>query len=73
MYLKGDRCMFEILKKKYEIYPDVCTCKEMCQILGNICTKTGYKLLKENRIPSFRIGTLYFILKEDILAFMCKQ
>lgn len=65
--------MFEILKKKYASFPEVCTCKEMCVILGNICTKTGYKLLREERIPSFRVGNLYFVLKEDILAFMTEQ
>ncbi|WP_317396113.1 helix-turn-helix domain-containing protein [Faecalicoccus pleomorphus] len=45
----------------------------MCEMLGHISLKTGYRLLQKKTIPSFRIGRLRFILKEDILAFMRQQ
>ncbi len=65
--------MIDTLQKRFASYPEVCTCREMCEMLGHISLKTGYRLLQKKTIPSFRIGRLRFILKEDILAFMRQQ
>ena len=52
------------LIKHYETlfkeYPDVVDVKTMCKMLGGISTKTGYKLLKENKIRFFKIGRSFF-------------
>ena len=37
-------------------YPDVLKIKDMCEVLGGISTKTGYKLLRENKIESIKVG-----------------
>ena len=54
-------------------YPDVLKIKEMCNALGGISTKTGYKLLRENKIESIKVGREYCITKisvRNIRAFL---
>ncbi len=48
-------------EKMFSEYPDVVDVKTMCKMLGGISTKTGYKLLKENKIKFFKM-TRYFFL-----------
>lgn len=43
-------------EKMFSEYPDVVNVKTMCKMLGGISTKTGYRLLKDNKIKSFKIG-----------------
>lgn len=54
-------------------YPDVVNVKQMCKMLGNISTKTGYNLLKQNMIQHFKIGHMYLIPKCCIIAYIHKQ
>lgn len=42
---------------------------EMCAALS-VSTKTGYKLLKEGRIPAMKVGRTYRIPKVRILEYM---
>ena len=62
------------LIKHYETlfkeYPDVVDVKTMCKMLGGISTKTGYKLLKVNKIKFFKIGRSFFITKYHILCYL---
>ena len=51
-------------------YPDVVSVEQMCEMLGGISKKTGYRLLKENKILSFVIGRTYKIPKLRILEYM---
>ncbi|OOM82365.1 helix-turn-helix domain protein [Clostridium puniceum] len=51
-------------------YPDVVNIKEMCEILGGISIKTGYRILKENKINHFKIGRAYKIPKISILIYL---
>ena len=37
-------------------YPDVVNVEQMCEMLGGICDKTAYKLLRSGEITSFVIG-----------------
>lgn len=37
-------------EKMFSEYPDVVNVKTMCKMLGGISTKTGYRLLKDNKI-----------------------
>ena len=34
-------------------YPDVVNVEQMCEMLGGICDKIAYKLLKSSKIKSF--------------------
>ncbi len=55
----------EILKD----YPDILTVEEMSKALGVSC-KTGYKLLRENKIEHLKVGRAYRIPKAHILSYL---
>lgn len=57
-------------EKMFSEYPDVVDVKTMCKMLGGISTKTGYKLLKENKIKFFKIGRAFYITKFHILSYL---
>lgn len=62
----------EVTKEDIEMfsdYPDVVDVEQMSEMLG-ISTKTGYKLLKENKIQHFKIGRSYKVPKHNILLFI---
>ena len=48
-------------------YPDVVNVEQMCEMLGGICDKTAYRLLKSGEIKSFIVGRHYRIPKLNIL------
>ena len=52
-------------------YPDILTVEDMSKALG-ISTKTGYKLLRNNKISSMRIGKSYRIAKVHLQLFLNK-
>ena len=39
-------------------YPDVVNVEQMCEMLGGICDKTAYRLLKSGEIKSFIVGVI---------------
>lgn len=51
-------------------YPDVVNIVQLCEILGGISTKTGYQLLRENKIKHYRIGREYRIPKIHIFTYL---
>ena len=51
-------------------YPDVVNVEQMCEMLGCICDKTAYRLLKSGEIKSFIVGRHYRILKLNILEYL---
>ena len=53
-------------------YPDVLKIKQMCEALGGMSTKTGYKMLREGRIGSVKVGREYRITKVDIIDYLMK-
>ena len=57
-------------EKMFSEYPDVVNVKTMCKMLGGISTKTGYGLLKDNKIKSFKIGRAFYITKFHILSYL---
>lgn len=57
-------------EKMFSEYPDVVDVKTMCKMLGGISAKTGYKLLKDNKIKSFKIGRSFYITKFHILSYL---
>ena len=54
-------------------YPDVLKIKEMCNALGGISTKTEYKLLRENKIESIKVGREYCITKISVVDFLMRK
>lgn len=54
----------------FKEYPDVVNIKQMCKMLGGISIKTGYRILKENKINHFKIGRAYKIPKISILIYL---
>lgn len=57
-------------KKIFEEYPDLVNIEQMCEMLGNISKKSGYKLLKEKKIKSIIIAKRYKIPKIYILEYL---
>ena len=51
-------------------YPDVVNVEQMCEMLGGICDKTAYRLLKSGKIKSFIVGRHYRIPKLNILEYL---
>ena len=56
-------------KRNFRDYPDVLNIAEMCKIL-DISTKTGYKLLKENKIMYLKVGRAYRIPKKSLYNYL---
>ena len=51
-------------------YPEVMNIDQMCDALGGISTRTGYKLLKEGKIKSIKVGREYRIIKTHVTDFL---
>lgn len=51
-------------------YPNVVNVEQMCEMLGGICDKTAYRLLKSGEIKSFIVGRHYRIPKLNILEYL---
>lgn len=54
----------------FKDYPDVVTVEQMCEMLGGISTKTGYRLLRDGRIKSLVVGHRYRIPKLNIFEYL---
>ena len=51
-------------------YPDIVNVEQMCEMLGGICDKTAYRLLKSGKIKSFIVGRRYRFPKLNILEYL---
>lgn len=51
-------------------YPDVLNVKQLCEILGGISEKTGYRLLHKGEIKYFTIGRSYRIPKIHVIDYL---
>ena len=59
--------------KMLKDYPELIRIEQLCEALGGISTKTGYKLLKEKRIARLKIGREYRITKSNLIDYLMKQ
>ena len=59
----------EIYQSILKDYSDILTVEEMSKALG-ISTKTGYRLLRDNKIEHLRLGRTYRIPKAHLLIYM---
>lgn len=53
----------------FEKYPDVVTVKDL-QTMLRISRQVAYQLIKDEKIPSRKIGRIYRIRKADVIAFL---
>lgn len=60
----------QIYEYMFRNYPDVVNVPLLCEMLGGISTKSAYKLLQENKIKHFRIGSAYKIPKANIISYL---
>ena len=58
------------MEKFFNKYPDLVNVEQMCEMLGGVSTKTGYRLLKDGTIKSFVVGRRYRIPKLYILEYL---
>jgi excisionase family DNA binding protein len=59
----------DVYRSVLKEYPDILTVEEMSRALG-VSTKTGYKIIRENRIEYLKVGRSYRIPKAHLLAYM---
>lgn len=60
----------DIYRTMFNSYPDVVNIKQMCEMLGGISSKTGYRLLHSGKIKHFFIGRSVRIPKIRIIDFV---
>lgn len=60
----------EAYKMMFRDYPDVVTVEQMCEMLGGISIKTGYRLLKNGTIKSVVVGRRYRIPKLYVFEYL---
>jgi excisionase family DNA binding protein len=60
----------EAYKLLFPGYPDVVNVKQMCEMLGGISEKTGYRLLHSGAIKYFSIGRNYRIPKIYVIDYL---
>ena len=59
----------DVYRSVLKDYPDILTVEEMSKALG-VSTKTGYKLIRENKIECIKVGRSYRISKAHLLSYM---
>ena len=50
-------------------YPDILTVDEMSKALG-VSSKTGYQLLRDNKVEHLKVGRAYRVPKAHILSYL---
>lgn len=59
----------DVYRSVLKEYPDILTVEEMSRALG-VSTKTGYKLIRENKIECIKVGRSYRIPKAHLLSYL---
>jgi len=59
--------------KSLKSYPELLHIGQLCEILGGISTKTGYKLLRGDKIHSLKVGREYRVTKSDLIDYLVSQ
>lgn len=54
----------------FRTFPDVVNIDQMCEMLGGISRKTGYRILQGNKIKHIRAGRAYRIPKIHIMTYL---
>lgn len=59
----------DVYRSVLKEYPDIMTVEEMSRALG-VSAKTGYKLIRENKIEYLKVGRSYRIPKAHLLVYL---
>ncbi|HZJ90261.1 MAG TPA: helix-turn-helix domain-containing protein [Oscillospiraceae bacterium] len=59
----------ELYQSILKEYPDILTVEEMSKALG-ISSKTGYKLLRDNKVKHLKVGRAYRVPKVHLLSYL---
>jgi len=59
----------DVYRSVLKDYPDILTVEELSRALG-VSTKTGYKIIRENKIESIKVGRSYRIPKAHLLSYL---
>ena len=59
----------DVYRSVLKEYQDILTVEEMSKALG-VSTKTGYKLIRENKIECIKVGRSYRISKAHLLVYL---
>lgn len=59
----------DVYKAILKEYPDILTVEKMSRALG-VSTKTGYRLIRDNKIEHLKVGRSYRIPKAHLLSYM---
>jgi len=59
----------EVYDRVLKEYPDILTVEEMSKALG-VSSKTGYQLLRENKIEHLKVGRAYRVPKAHLLSYL---
>lgn len=57
-------------KEMFDSYPDVVNVKQLCEMLGDIGSKSAYRLLHNGSIQFLKIGKAFRIPKSSVIAFI---
>ncbi|MEY8313109.1 helix-turn-helix domain-containing protein [Oscillospiraceae bacterium 42-9] len=57
-------------KVVFSDYPDVVNIEQLCEMLGGISTKAGYRILQSGEIKSFTIARRYRIPKANVIDYL---
>ena len=58
--------------KMFRKYPELLRIEQLCEALGGVSIKTGYKLLQEKKINSLKVGREYRVTKVDLINYLMK-
>ncbi|MBQ6902164.1 MAG: helix-turn-helix domain-containing protein [Oscillospiraceae bacterium] len=58
--------------KMFRKYPELLRIEQLCEALGGVSIKTGYKLLQEKKIDSLKVGREYRVTKVDLINYLMK-
>ena len=59
----------DVYKEVLKDYPDILTVEEMSKALG-VSSKTGYQLLRDNKIKHLKVGRAYRVPKAHLLSYL---
>lgn len=59
----------DVYKEVLKEYPDILTVEEMSKALG-VSPKTGYQLLRDNKIEHLKVGRAYRVPKAHLLSYL---
>lgn len=65
-----DRHTRKTYSKMLQGYPDVLDVEQIRNVLGGISKRTIYKLLKEGKIDSIKVGREYRVTKINMIDFL---